>query len=182
MTMQSATSESGLKPHSGWFLFLGIVFIIGGILAIATPLIPSLLVSSLIGVWLAIAGVMQLIQAWQMRESWGGFLWQVLIGVVLLLAGLDIWLNPLEGAITLTLFVAIMFVAKGVFQLLLAAQARPHTGVGWIILSAVVSILVGVLIFLQWPLSAVYLLGTLAGISLLFTGWGYVMLATALRR
>ena len=75
-----------------------------------------------------------------------------------------------------------MFVAKGVFQLILGLQMRPHTGSGWVITSGVIALVAGVLIYLQWPFSALYLLGTLAGISLIFSGWSYVMIALAGRR
>lgn len=181
-TMMSPQGSSDhIRSNSGWFLFLGILFIIGGIFAIVSPFIATLFVTTFIGAALAIVGIMQVIQAWQMR-SWGGFLWQLLIGLALLAGGVAIWWNPFVGALTLTLFVGAMFVAKGVFQLILGLQMRPHTGSGWVITSGVIALVAGVLIYLQWPFSALYLLGTLAGISLIFSGWSYVMIGTAARR
>jgi uncharacterized membrane protein HdeD (DUF308 family) len=170
-----------IRSNSGWFLALGIIFIIGGIVAIAAPMISSLLVAAVIGAALAIVGVMQIIQAWQMR-TWGGFAWQLIIGIVVLVAGLDIWLDPIEGVITLTLFVALMFIVKGVFQLMLGVRLRPHDGWGWVVGAGVIAIGAGVLILLHWPLSGFFLLGTLAGISLIVSGWSYVMIALAARR
>lgn len=169
-----------MRSNWGWFLALGIIFIIGGVVAIAAPFIATVLVTVFVGASIAIVGVMQIIQAWQMR-SWGGFAWQLIIGIVLLVGGLDIWWNPLAGAITLTLFVAVMFMIKGIFQLMLGFRLRPHEGSGWIIAAGVIAIVVGVLIFMQWPFSALYLLGTLAGISLIMSGWSYVMIALAAR-
>ena len=75
-----------------------------------------------------------------------------------------------------------MFIAKGVFQLVLGFRLRPHDGWGWIVTSGVIAILVGLMIWVQWPMSTAYALGTLAGISLAFTGWSYVMIALAARR
>ena len=75
-----------------------------------------------------------------------------------------------------------MFVAKGVFQIVLGFRLRPHDGWGWIVASGIVALLVGVLIWAQWPMSSLYALGTLAGISLAFTGWSYVWIALAARR
>lgn len=184
MTYETSYPEgaaAAIRSNSGWFLALGIIFIIGGVVAIAAPFIATVFVTAFIGVSLAIVGIMQLIQAWQMR-SWGGFAWQLIIGIVLVAGGLDIWWNPLEGAITLTLFVALMFIVKGVFQLMLGFRLRPHDGWGWIVGAGVIAILVGVLIILHWPFSALYLLGTLAGISLIISGWSYVMIALAARR
>jgi uncharacterized membrane protein HdeD (DUF308 family) len=170
-----------IRGNSGWFLALGIIFIVGGIVAIIAPMISSVVVAAIIGVALALVGIAQIIQAWQMR-SWAGFAWQLIIGIVVLIAGLDIWLNPIAGAITLTLFVALMFIVKGVFQLMLGFRMRPHEGWRWIVGAGVIAILAGVLILLGWPFSGFFLLGTLAGISLIFSGWSYVMVALAARR
>jgi uncharacterized membrane protein HdeD (DUF308 family) len=182
MTYEASLSHIGhVRNNWGWFLALGIIFIVGGVVAIAAPLIATVLVTAFVGAAIAIAGIMQIIQAWQMR-SWGGFALQLIIGIVLLLGGIDIWWNPLSGAVTLTLFVAVMFIIKGVFQLMLGFRLRPHEGSAWIIIAGIIAIGVGVLIFLQWPFSALYLLGTLAGISLIMSGWSYVMIAMAARR
>jgi uncharacterized membrane protein HdeD (DUF308 family) len=171
----------GMRSNWGWFLALGIIYIIGGVVAIAAPFIATLLVTVFVGAAIAVVGVLTIIQAWQVR-SWGGFALQLIIGIVLLLGGIDIWWNPLTGAVTLTLFVAVMFIVKGVFQLVLAFRMRPHNGWGWMIFAGLIAIAVGVLIFEQWPFSALYLLGTLAGISLIISGWCDVMIALAARR
>jgi uncharacterized membrane protein HdeD (DUF308 family) len=170
-----------MRTSWGWFLALGIIFIVGGVIAILEPLITGVFVAAIVGISIAIVGVMQIVQAWQIR-SWSGFAWQLIIGIVLLIGGLDIWLDPIEGVMTLTLFVALMFIIKGVFQLMLGFRMRPHEGSGWIIAAGVIAIVAGVLILMQWPLSSTYLIGTLAGISLIVSGWSYVMIALAARR
>ena len=182
MTYEASLSHVGhIRSNWGWFLALGIIFIIGGVVAIAEPLISGIFVAAIVGISIAIVGVMQIVQAWQIR-SWGGFILQLIIGIVLVLGGLDIWLDPIEGLMTLTLFVALMFIIKGVFQVMLGFRVRPQEGSGWIIGAGVIAVVAGILIFMHWPLSSTYLLGTLAGISLIFTGWSYVMVALAARR
>ena len=144
-------------------------------------MISSLVVASIIGVSFAIVGVMQIIQAWQMR-SWASFAWQLIIGIVILIAGLDIWFDPIEGVITLTLFVALMFIVKGVFQLVLGFRMRPNEGWGWIVGGRRGRHRRRCLDPGRWPFSAAYLLGTLAGISLIMSGLSYVMVALSRRR
>ena len=170
-----------IHSNWGWFLFLGIIFILGGIVAIASPFIATLLVTAFIGIALGIVGIMQIIQAWSMR-SWGGFIWQLVMGVVILAGGIAIWWNPVVGALWLTLFVAAMFIVKGVFQVMLGLRIRPHEGWGWMLFAGIIAILVGLMIFFQWPLSTVYAIGVLAGVSFVFTGWSYLMIAFAARR
>lgn len=183
MTYQASYSNIAetMRTNWGWFLALGIIFIVGGVIAILEPLITGVFIAAIVGATIAIVGVMQIVHAWQMR-SWSGFAWQLIIGIVLLVGGIDIWWDPIEGVMTLTLFVALMFILKGIFQVMLGFQMRPHEGSGWIIGAGVIAVVAGVLILLQWPLSSTYLIGTLAGISLIVSGWSYVMIALAARR
>jgi uncharacterized membrane protein HdeD (DUF308 family) len=172
---------SDIRQHSGWFIALGIIFIIGGVFAIAMPLIASLSVTIIFGVVLAWIGIMEIIQAFSVK-SWGGFVWDLIIGLVLLAGGAAIWIDPIVGALTLTIVVAAVFLAKGVFQLIMGFQMRPGAGWGWVVTAGILSILVGLILWIQWPVSSVWALGYLAGISLIFTGWSYIMLATMAKR
>lgn len=170
-----------LREHWGWFLALGIIFIIGGAFAIAMPLIASLtvtLVFSIVLVWL---GIMAIIQAFG-TKNWGGFIWELIIGIVLLLGGIATWINPVLAALSLTLVVGAVFIAKGVLQVIMGFQMRPHGGWGWMLTAGILAIIVGLIIVIKWPISTVFALGYLAGISLIFSGWSYVMLSLAAKR
>jgi uncharacterized membrane protein HdeD (DUF308 family) len=180
-SMMTISASDHVRANWGWMLALGILFIVGGFFAFMAPFLASLVVTTIVAFVLVIAGVAQIFQAWRMK-SWGGFLWQLIIGIVLLIGGIAIYANPVAGTLTLTLFAAAMFLAKGVFQIILGFQLRPHDGWGWIIASGVIALIVGVLIYVQWPMSSLYALGTLAGISLAFTGWSYIAIALAGRR
>lgn len=181
----ASVATSGLaqemKSSWGWLLALGIIFVVGGIFAIFAPGAASLAVTLVVAIVFAWLGVMQIIQAFSVR-SWGGFIWQLLIGIVLLAGGLIVYFNPLAGTAFLTLVVAAMFIVKGVIQLILGFQMRPHAGWGWMVASGILAIVVGVLIWRNWPISALWALGTLAGISLIFSGWTYIFLSMAVRR
>lgn len=170
-----------IRRHSTWFIVLGIVFIIGGVFAIAMPFIAGLAVTVVFAVVLAWIGIMQIIQAWSVK-SWGGFIWQLIIGLIMLVGGVAIWIDPILGALTLTIVVAAVFIAKGVFQIVMGLQMRPNTGWGWILTAGILAILVGLIIWLSWPVSTAWALGTLAGISFIFSGWSYIMVAMAARQ
>jgi uncharacterized membrane protein HdeD (DUF308 family) len=180
MTPRMSLSDA-VKANSGWMLALGVLFIVAGVLAFIAPFLAGIVVASIVGVVITLAGIAQIVHAWRM-QSWGGFIWQLIIGIVLLVGGLSIYFDPVSGVITLTLLAAIMFIVKGAFQLILGFRLRPHDGWGWIVSSGVIAIIVGMLIYIQWPMSATYAIGTLAGISLAFTGWSYVAIALAARR
>jgi uncharacterized membrane protein HdeD (DUF308 family) len=178
MTMPAMTQ---VREHWGWFLALGIVFIIGGIFAIAAPVIASVTVALVVGWSFIVVGAVQVFQAWSMR-SWGGFIWQLIIGLVVLVGGIAMLINPIVAAVTLTLLIGAMFLAKGVMQIIFALRYRPHTGWGWILAAGILAIVVALMIITSWPFSGLWVPGTLAGISLIFSGWSYVMIAMAGRR
>jgi uncharacterized membrane protein HdeD (DUF308 family) len=170
-----------VRKNWGWFLALGIVFIIGGVFAIAMPFVAGLVTTVIFAVVLVWIGIIQVFQAFSVK-GWGGFALQLIIGLIMLLGGIAIWIDPIVGALTLTIVVAATFLAKGVFQVILGFRMRPAGGWGWILFAGLVSIAVGLIIWLGWPMSTAFALGTLAGVSLIFSGWSYVMIAMAARR
>ena len=106
----------------------------------------------------------------------------VLTGLVSLVAGAWLLLNPAAGALALTFLLAAYFVATGVVKAIAAFQLRGVGGSGWTFLSAACSILLGLLVFSGWPGSAVWLIGLLVGIDLLFYGWALIALRAAVNR
>lgn len=173
--------STSVREKWGWFLFLGIVFVIGGICAIAMPLISSVTVTVFLAVVLVIAGIFQIFQSFSV-QAWGGFLWQLVVGIVVLIGGVAIYMSPVVGSVALTLIIASVFMAKGIFQIALSMRVRPMDGWGWILAAGIIAFLAGLFILLQYPFSGLWVPGTLAGISLLFTGWSYIALALAARR
>ncbi len=170
-----------VKEHSGWFLALGVAFIIGGIFAIAMPLVASIAVTLAVGWALIFVGVLQLIHSWSIR-TWGGFALQVVIGLIILAGGIAILVDPIVATVSLTLLLGAVFAAKGIVQVVLGFRYRPHANWGWVVAAGVLAIVLGIMILLQWPWSSVWVLGTLVGISLIFSGWSYIMIALAARK
>src|SRR5262245_22486484 len=116
--MTPASISEAVRTSWGWFLALGIAFIIGGLCAFLAPFVATLIVTGVVAGVLVIIGVLTIIQAWSVK-SWTGFLWELVIGLALLLGGIAIYVNPIAGAFALTVFVAASFLAKGIFQIML---------------------------------------------------------------
>jgi uncharacterized membrane protein HdeD (DUF308 family) len=165
----------------GWFLAVGIVLIVAGLAAIAFPLLSTIAAKILLGWLFLIGGVMMILHAFS-AQAWQGFLWSLLIGILYAVAGGYLAFFPLTGLLTLAILLVILFLAEGIFEVIMAFQVRPHEGWGFLLLSGIAAILVGVLIALDLPGSATWALGLLVGINLLFTGWSYIFLALAGRK
>ena len=176
-----AEARRHIAEKWGWFLALGIVLILVGIAAICFPLVSTIAAKIFLGWLFLIGGVFLIIHAFS-AQGWGGFLWSLLIGVLYLIAGGYLAFFPLTGLLTLAILLAILFVAEGIMEIIMAFRVHPSDGRVWLLLSGIAALVVGVLIFLGLPSSAGWALGLLVGINLLFSGWSYVFLAMSGRK
>jgi uncharacterized membrane protein HdeD (DUF308 family) len=170
-----------LSRNWGWLLALGILMIILGAIAIAAPAVATIAVQFMLGWLLVISGIAEGIHAF-MAQGWRGFLLELLSAVLYLAVGILLLVNPLEGALALTIVLAVFLIVEGIFKIITALRVRDHDGWGWLLASGIVSVILGVLIWAEWPASGLWVIGLLVGIQLLFTGWALVMLALAARR
>ena len=174
-------ARAQIKQNWGWFLALGIVFVLAGLAAIAFPLLSTIATKIALG-WIFLAGgVLMILHAFS-ASGWRGFLLGLLIGVLYVVAGGWLAFFPFTGIITLTILLAALFLAEGVLEVIMAFRVRPHEGWGWLLLSGLVAIAVGVMIAMQLPSSAAWAIGLLTGINLLMTGASFIALALAGRR
>lgn len=139
--------------HSGWFIALGVAFIIAGALALLMPFVASIAAALVVAWMFVLVGVVQLIHAWQIRD-WSGAVWQAIIGAIILIGGIVGILNPMAATLSLTLLVGIVLVLKGVSQVMLGLNLRPHRGWGWVVGAGVLAALVGLMILSAWPIPA----------------------------
>ncbi len=165
----------------GWFFGIGLLSVIGGILALANPFVASITVAMLAAWFFMFVGAVQLLQAYQMRAQpgfWGTLLW----GALMVLMAVLFILNPLAGVMSLTLMAGIVFLLIGAAKIAFALNMRPHSGWGWIALSGAGSLALSAVILIGYPQSALAVLGLLFGLELLFNGSAMLMLGLGLRR
>ena len=174
-------ARAQIKRNWGWFLALGVVFVLAGLAAIAFPLLSTIATKIVLGWIFLVGGVLMIIHAFS-ASGWRGFLLGLLIGVLYVVAGGWLAFFPFTGIITLTLLLAALFLAEGVLEVIMAWRVRPHEGWGWLLLSGLVAAAVGIMIAMGLPSSATWAIGLLAGINLLMTGASFIALALAGRR
>lgn len=176
-----SAARSHIAENRTWFMVLGIVLIILGCVAIIFPLLTAIALKVFLGWVFLIGGVIQIIHAFSAKR-WGGFLWSLLVGILYVVVGAWLAFFPLAGILTLTLLIAAMFIVEGVMEVAMAFRTRPLKGWGWALVSGIAALVVGVLIFAQFPSSAVWAIGLLVGINMIFSGWSFVFLASAAGR
>jgi uncharacterized membrane protein HdeD (DUF308 family) len=166
---------------SGKSIVWAIVIILFGFLAIALPLATSLGVVIVIAWLILLAGGFQLIHAFQSKGI-GSTLWKVVVAILYVIVGIYFLLNPLLGVESFTLALAIFFVAEGVLDLVIYFQNRRAGGAGWILLNGIITLILGIMVWRQWPSSSLWLIGTLVGFSMIMTGTARLMISLAARR
>jgi len=168
------------RVNPGWFTALGILMIVVGFIAIGTPLMMTIAMNIFIGWMLAFIGAAEVVHAFSSQE-WGGFLWELLVGVLTTLAGLFVVFYPMAGAVTLTLVLAIWLIISGLMKVIMGFQLRPEPGSGVIIFGGALALLLGIVIYAEWPYSGAWVIGTLVGIHLIFDGWGMIGAAAVVK-
>src|SRR5207244_1374311 len=158
----------------------GILMLICGFLAITLPLASGIGVAIVIGWLLLISGVWHLLFGF--RSGIGGFLWQLLLAIVYGAAGLMILLYPLAGLAWLTLVLATFLLIEAALEFVLYFNIRRRVNAGWVLFDAIITLLLGILIWARWPFSSVWAIGPLIGVSLILSGISRLMLSSALSR
>jgi len=178
--MNAETAVGTARKASGWSMLWGILMFICGILAISLPLASSIGIVIVLAWLILFAGVFHLIFAFQ-SHSVGGFLWQVLLAIAYGIAGIYMLMNPLLGVLSLTLVLAVFLLFEGILEIALYFGMRRVRHSGWVLFDGIVTLILGILIWSHWPSSSVWVIGTLVGISLIFSGISRFMLSLAVR-
>jgi uncharacterized membrane protein HdeD (DUF308 family) len=175
---------SGLEPlraKSGWIIALGVVYIIGGIIALGSVVLATVATVFVVGIMMLIAGVAEVINAFQIK-TWGKFIFWLLLGALYIVAGLLTFENPLLAAAFLTLFLGISLIASGIMRVVLAFSMQQTMPWIWVLLSGIITILLGLIIVAHWPVSSLYILGLFLGIDLVIAGVGWIGIGFGLKR
>jgi len=155
--------------------------IVVGLVAIIVPPLAGIAATIFIAWLLLICGGMHLVYGWHSRGA-GGVLWEILIGILYIAAGIYILVNPVAGLASLTLGLAFYLFAEAILEFILGTQMRGIKGAGWLWVDGGVNLILAIMIWRTWPASSVWLIGTLVGIGILFTAFTRLMISMAAHR
>jgi uncharacterized membrane protein HdeD (DUF308 family) len=160
-------------------LILGLVSILVGLLAISHSFIATLASVTVLGVLLLVEGIMEVVHAVMVR-NWRGFALHLLAAALYLLVGLFMLEDPVRAAAVLTLLLTASFFVGGLLRIIFSLMVR-FPAWPWVLLTGVVDLILGVILWSNWPESSLWVIGLLIGIDLLFHGWSWVILALTVR-
>jgi len=166
-----------INKNAGLTIFLGVLVLLVGLMALSSPLIAGLSVAFMVGILLIVGGVFKL--AFAFKASQG--IWPYVIGMLSIIAGGYMVGSPAVASATLTIFLTVYLLVSGISELIMAFQIKPVSGWGWMLFSGILSVLLGIMIWSQFPLSGAVAIGIFLGLKLLFDGLTLIMLGMAAR-
>jgi uncharacterized membrane protein HdeD (DUF308 family) len=174
-----AAGVERIRKHWVAALILGIVLVLLGTFAFVCTYTAAMLTVLYLGVVLLVASGVQLVEG-ILGRGVGNFFLHLLVAVLYFIAGVFLIEHPGRSVAGLTLVIAAVLFVEGVLRIAVALAERRH-GWGWVLLNGVISLVLGIMIWRQWPESSLWVIGLFVGIDLLFNGWSLIMLALALR-
>jgi len=169
-----------VKKAAGWSVMLSVLMIVAGILAIIVPPASGIAVTILVGWLMVFSGAAHLVYGWDTRSS-GGLLWGMLLGILYIVTGGYVLLNPVAGLASLTLVLAAYLLVESILEFILSYRLRPLPGSGWLLVDGIVTLILAIMIWRTWPSSSLWAIGTLVGISMLFSGFARLTISLAAR-
>jgi len=173
------TGGDDARTVRGWVIFAGVTSLVLGAAAVIYDVTATTASVVFFGSLLLLAGIMQIVHAFQVR-TWSGFFLYLLDGVIRGAVGAYLVVYPEAGAQTLTLVLSFYFVVAGVFRSV-GSTVLQFPSWGWSVFSGLLSVALGVMLAMQWPASGQWFIGFAVGLDLILYGWALLMFAAALK-
>ena len=158
----------------------GVLLIILGLGAMAAPMIAAIAVNVAVSWLLVLAGVVHVALAFHTHGA-GRSIWRALVGLAYIFFGGYLIMHPLLGVASLTLLLASLFLVEGILNVVMFFKMRSVRGASWMLIDGIITLLLGLMIYVQWPSSSAWVIGTLVGISLFISGLTRILLSLAVR-
>mmetsp|Transcript_3939 Transcript_3939/g.2325 ORF Transcript_3939/g.2325 Transcript_3939/m.2325 type:complete len:189 (-) Transcript_3939:57-623(-) len=158
----------------------GFVTIFFGLLAIGSPLITGLAVSMLVGIVIILAGITQTAYAFHAGSFGKGFM-RLLFGGITTVFGVSMVVAPMAGLASLTIILIFYFLIDGIVTIMAGFQLQPTRGWGWMVFSGVITLLLSLMIWRQWPVSGAWAIGILVGVRMLFAGLSMITISSLMK-
>ena len=165
----------------GWWLFLGVLFVLGGLAGLGSLLAATVAGVLLFAVLLLVGGAIHLTQVFTGSGTTGRGV-QFLIAALYLALGVLVLLEPAAATISLTLFLGVMLLAVGLLRVFAGLQMRGLPTWGWVTFVGVLDIVLGALIVLGLPGTGFWVIGLFISLELLFAGMLFIVAALEMRR
>ena len=179
--MAQNTAVDVVRQASTFSIVWGVLLIVLGMAALGSPFLAAVAVNVAIAWLIVLAGAVHVILAFRAHGA-GSMIWKLLVGVAYVCFGVYLILHPVLAVASLTLVLASLFLIEGVLDIVLFVKMRSVGGSTWVLLDGIITLLLGLMIYMQWPSSSAWAIGTLVGVSMIISGVTRVMMSLAVRK
>ncbi|MBA3649743.1 MAG: DUF308 domain-containing protein [Chitinophagales bacterium] len=169
-----------LEENRRWIMLLGIFLIILGIIALSFAMVATLVSVLFFGMILIIAGIVQGIYGFRPAETKSGLNFELIFGILSIIAGGLIATNFTATAFSMTIVLAAFLILGGIYRIIVATT-NEFAGKSWILFSGILSLSLGILVFIKWPFSGLYVIGFGIGVDLMFFGSALIKISSAVK-
>lgn len=173
--------SADLQRNWGWLLGLGVLLVVLGFIGLGMTVGLTMVSMFFLGFLFIIAGIAQIVDVFK-SHHWKGIVAHALIAVLYILGGGLVIYDPVLASAVVTALLAWMFIIIGITRLIMAIVLRHTSGWGWLLFGGITAIILGVLILMQWPYSALWIIGMFIAIELIVNGWTYIFMSLGMRR
>lgn len=178
---QDAGLIDGIKKNAGLTVLSGVILLIAGTLAIFSPFVAGVSITLLVGMMLAVSGIGQCFLAFK-TGAFGRGLMVFVVGVLMTITGFYMMNQPIAGLATLTIILMSYLLATGALEIIVAFQLKPADGWGLQLFNGIVALLLGIMLWRQFPLSGAWAIGVLFGIKMIFSGLAFVIIGRNVKK
>jgi uncharacterized membrane protein HdeD (DUF308 family) len=169
-----------VREKWGWFFALGVLLLLLGAGIIGSSYYATIFSVIILGLFLLCAGVVQIFQAFLARK-WSGVFLSLFLGVLYIITGFLCMAKPTAAAVGITLWIAALCLIAGLFRMLASLFLRFNQW-GWVFFNGAVTFILGAMIYADWPVSGLWVIGLFVGIDLILAGWSWIILSLASRK
>lgn len=169
-----------VRNNWGWFFALGILLVLLGCAVISSSFYATIFSVFLLGIFLLAAGIVQIIQALLARK-WSGLFLSLMLGLLYIIVGVFCTARPAIAAVSITLWIAAFCFVAGLFRMLSSLILR-FDGWGWVFFNGLITFILGAMIYAEWPLSGLWIIGLFVGIDMILSGWSWILLSLTAKK
>ncbi len=178
---ETATILPEIRKSGSWLVTLGALLLLGGLVCLGRPLYAGLAVAIVLGWALLAGGIMYLVSVFTAGRA-GHPVLRLVMAALYAVAGIWLIAEPGMGLALLTLILGIAILLEGIVTLVYAFSLPPFLGKGAMVLSSILGIVAGILIWAHWPESSALVIGWIVGLRLLFAGLTFLWLGLAIKK
>ena len=168
------------KGNWGWLIALGTLLLVMGCIGLGMEIKLTLVSMYFFAAILIVSAVSHFVHAFQFKK-WEGAVWQILISILYLVASVVFIHDPFLASVLITAVLAWILIILGITRIIMVISLKESKGWGWLLFAGITSIILGVLILIQWPMSGLWVIGMFISIEMIVSGWTYIFIAMALR-